>query len=82
MLFAEFMSALMFITEPMFHYGTDVDLVTEAALEAADRVPHTLKERKSGVWLVDFGDSSFKLRTRGLDYLRCGEETRSSGCCL
>ncbi len=36
-----------------------MDLVTKAGLEAAEKVPHTLKERNPGVWLVDFGDSSF-----------------------
>ena len=39
-------------------YGTDIDAVTQAALEAADRVPHTLKTKKQGVWLIQFGDSS------------------------
>jgi len=39
-------------------YGTDGDLVTQAGLEAADKVPYTLKERQASVWLVDFGDSS------------------------
>ena len=42
-------------------YGSDVDVVTQAGLEAADKVPYTLKDRKPGVWLVDFGDSSFEL---------------------
>ncbi|MDQ2694928.1 MAG: mechanosensitive ion channel [Pseudomonadota bacterium] len=40
-------------------YGTDVELVSRAGLEAAERVPHTLKTRKPAVWLVDFGDSCF-----------------------
>jgi small-conductance mechanosensitive channel len=39
-------------------YGTDIDAVTQAVLEAADRVPHTLKTKKPGVWLIRFGDSS------------------------
>jgi small-conductance mechanosensitive channel len=39
-------------------YGTDGDRVTQAGLEAADKVPFTLKDRKASVWLVDFGDSS------------------------
>lgn len=38
-------------------YGTDIDLVTQAAMKAAERVPHTLTTRKPGVWLVDFGES-------------------------
>ncbi|OMH26283.1 potassium transporter KefA [Motiliproteus sp. MSK22-1] len=42
-------------------YGTDKDLVRKAVLEAADRVPETLKGAKKHqpqVWLVRFGDSS------------------------
>ena len=42
-------------------YGTDKELVKKAVLEAADRVPFTLKNapgRAPDVWLVGFGDSS------------------------
>ncbi|MDQ2694607.1 MAG: mechanosensitive ion channel [Pseudomonadota bacterium] len=39
-------------------YGTDKELVRKAALEAADKLPHTLKSMNPGVWLVKFGDSS------------------------
>ena len=39
-------------------YGTDFGAVTQAALEAADRLSHTLKAKKPGVWLIQFGDSS------------------------
>lgn len=42
-------------------YGTDKELVRKAVLEAADRVPYTLKtneKRAPQVWLVGFGDSS------------------------
>jgi small-conductance mechanosensitive channel len=42
-------------------YGSDKEQVRQAALEAADRVPHTLKTsaaRRPQVWLVRFGDSS------------------------
>lgn len=42
-------------------YGTDKDLVKQAALEAADEVKWTLGDdinRKPQVWLVQFGDSS------------------------
>lgn len=42
-------------------YGTDKDLVRQAALEAAEIVPFTLnraKAREPQVWLVGFGDSS------------------------
>ena len=42
-------------------YGSDKDKVRQAALEAADRVSHTLKTvpgRDPQVWLVNFGDSS------------------------
>jgi small-conductance mechanosensitive channel len=41
-------------------YGTDIDLVTKAGLEAAESTPHTLATRKPGVWLVDFGESSLQ----------------------
>jgi len=42
-------------------YGTDKDKVKKAVLEAADRVPETLRSTKiydPQVWLVSFGDSS------------------------
>jgi len=42
-------------------YGSDKDLVKQAALEAAADVPYTLthmKGREPDVWLVNFGDSS------------------------
>ena len=42
-------------------YGTDKEKVKQAALEAADNVPWTLKNIKSRqpqVWFVEFGDSS------------------------
>ncbi len=42
-------------------YGTDKDLVKQAALEAAEAVPWTLKgntARVPQVWFVEFGDSS------------------------
>ncbi len=42
-------------------YGTDKDLVKQAALEAAEAVPFTLKNapgREPRVWLTEFGDSS------------------------
>ena len=42
-------------------YGTDKELVKMAALEAADKVPFTLKnneKRAPDVWLTGFGDSS------------------------
>ena len=42
-------------------YGSDKELVRQAAIEAADEVPYTLthmKRRRPDVWLVDFGDSS------------------------
>jgi small-conductance mechanosensitive channel len=42
-------------------YGNDKDTVRAAALEAAERTPHTLKGiqgREPQVWLVRFGDSS------------------------
>lgn len=42
-------------------YGTDKDLVKTAVLEAAERVPETLrkiKKHEPQIWLVGFGDSS------------------------
>ncbi|RZV34015.1 MAG: mechanosensitive ion channel [Chromatiales bacterium] len=42
-------------------YGSDKDLVKQAAIEAAEEVAYTLthiKRRRPDVWLVDFGDSS------------------------
>ncbi len=42
-------------------YGTDKDLVKQAAIEAANNVHYTLKNtkgREPDVWLVEFGDSS------------------------
>jgi len=42
-------------------YGTDKELVQQAALEAADKVPWTLRNargREPQVWFVEFGDSS------------------------
>jgi len=42
-------------------YGSDKEVVRQAAIEAADEVPYTLthmKRRRPDVWLVDFGDSS------------------------
>lgn len=42
-------------------YGTDKEKVKQAALEAAENVPWTLKNvkaRKPQVWFVEFGDSS------------------------
>ena len=42
-------------------YGSDLELVRKAALEAADAVPHTLTQedkRKPQVWLTAFADSS------------------------
>jgi small-conductance mechanosensitive channel len=46
-------------------YGTDPDIVREAALAAAERVPITFTnwQRKTEVWMTGFGDSSldFKL---------------------
>jgi small-conductance mechanosensitive channel len=41
-------------------YGTDKELVRQAGLEAAEKLPHTLygvPGKNPGVWLVDFGDS-------------------------
>lgn len=37
-------------------HGSDKDLVKQAALEAADRIEHTLKFKKPSIWLVDFED--------------------------
>ncbi|MFV8781018.1 mechanosensitive ion channel domain-containing protein [Microbulbifer sp. SA54] len=46
-------------------YGTDPEVVREAAMQAAERVPVTFSnwQRKTEVWLTGFGDSSldFKL---------------------
>ncbi|HXH02393.1 MAG TPA: mechanosensitive ion channel domain-containing protein [Candidatus Competibacteraceae bacterium] len=39
-------------------YGSDIERVRQVALEVADRLPYTAKERTSGVWLVDFGENS------------------------
>jgi len=42
-------------------YGSDKELVRQAAIEAAEEVSYTLthiKRRRPDVWLVDFGDSS------------------------
>ncbi|PTB83168.1 hypothetical protein C9986_00825 [Pseudidiomarina aestuarii] len=42
-------------------YGSDKELVRKAALEAADRVPHTLSGNERygpQVWLTEFGDSA------------------------
>jgi len=42
-------------------YGTDKETVRAAALDAADRIPHTLQgnpSRRPQVWLVNLGDSS------------------------
>jgi len=42
-------------------YGSDKELVRQAAMEAAAEVPYTLtnmKGREPDVWLVDFGDNS------------------------
>ncbi len=41
-------------------YGSDKELVRQAGLEAAEKVPHTLTGipgKNPGVWLVGFGDS-------------------------
>jgi small-conductance mechanosensitive channel len=45
-------------------YGSDPDLVREAAMEAAARVSitHTDWQRKTEVWLMEFGDSSLKFK--------------------
>ena len=42
-------------------YGSDKDLVKQAAIEAAEEVPYTLTHmsgREPDVWLVEFGDNS------------------------
>ena len=42
-------------------YGSDKDLVKQAALEAAEEVPYTLthmKGREPDVWLTEYGDNS------------------------
>lgn len=42
-------------------YGTDKNLVRQAVLEAAEKLPHTLSGipgKSPGVWLVKFGESS------------------------
>ena len=41
-------------------YGTDKEVVRRSVLEAAEKVPYTLKDphRKPQVWLVSFGDSA------------------------
>ncbi|MEE4376366.1 MAG: mechanosensitive ion channel domain-containing protein [Candidatus Competibacteraceae bacterium] len=42
-------------------YGTDKELVRQAGLEAAEKVPHTLygvPGKNPGIWLVGFADSS------------------------
>ncbi len=42
-------------------YGSDKDLVRQAVLEAAEKVPYTFKghnNREPQVWLIEFGDSS------------------------
>ncbi len=41
-------------------YDTDADRVDAAALEAAERVPATMKGRNPGVWLVKLGDSALE----------------------
>ncbi|MGL6159322.1 mechanosensitive ion channel family protein [Microbulbifer sp.] len=45
-------------------YGSDPDLVREAALEAAERVniTHSDWQRKTEVWLMEFGDSTLKFK--------------------
>jgi small-conductance mechanosensitive channel len=48
-------------------YGTDMELVRKAALEAADEVPSTIKAmsgRTPDVLLVEFGDSSLDFELR------------------
>lgn len=48
-------------------YGTDTELVSKAALEAANTVPFTMKSmpgRKPDVLLVNFGDSSLNFLLR------------------
>lgn len=41
-------------------FGTNIDLVTEAALEAAERVTYTMKTRRASVWVVDFGENGLE----------------------
>jgi len=44
-------------------YGTDKELVRQAGLEAAEKVPHTLTGipgKNPGVWLVGFGDNGLE----------------------
>lgn len=44
-------------------FGTDKDIVRQAGLEAAERVPHTLTGipgKNPGVWLVAFGDNGLE----------------------
>ncbi len=44
-------------------YGTDKELVKQAGLEAAEKVPHTLTGlpgKTPGVWLVNFGDNGLE----------------------
>ena len=45
-------------------YGSDPDLVREAAMAAAERVniTHTDWQRKTEVWLMEFGDSSLNFK--------------------
>ncbi|TLM78236.1 mechanosensitive ion channel [Microbulbifer harenosus] len=45
-------------------YGTDPEEVREAAMAAAERVPVTFTnwQRKTEVWLTDFGDSALKFK--------------------
>ncbi len=44
-------------------YGTDKDLVRQAGLEAAEKVPHTLTGipgKNPGVWLISFGENGLE----------------------
>ncbi|MEW5248298.1 mechanosensitive ion channel family protein [Microbulbifer sp. 2201CG32-9] len=45
-------------------YSSDPDLVREAAIQAAERVPitHTDWRRKTEVWLMEFGDSALNFK--------------------
>ncbi|MBB3062616.1 mechanosensitive ion channel family protein [Microbulbifer rhizosphaerae] len=45
-------------------YGSDPDLVRESAMEAAERVniTHTDWQRKTEVWLMEFGDSALNFK--------------------
>lgn len=45
-------------------YGSDPELVREAAMEAAERVniTHSDWKRKTEVWLMEFGDNSLKFK--------------------